>query len=34
MSNIPAGLVLPTGLDGIDAAFMTKVLRASGLIAV
>ena len=33
MSNIPAGLVLPTGLDGVDAAFMTQVLRASGLIA-
>jgi Ecdysteroid kinase-like family len=33
MSDLPPGLVLPQGLDEIDAAFMTKVLRASGLIA-
>jgi hypothetical protein len=33
MSDLPRDLVLPRGLDDIDAAFMTKVLRASGLIS-
>ena len=32
MSDLPADLVLPKGLDDIDAAFMTKVLRHSGAI--
>jgi hypothetical protein len=33
MSDLPSNLVLPMGLDDIDAGFMTKVLRASGVIA-
>ena len=33
MSNLYSGLVLPRGLDDIDAAFMTRVLRHSGVLA-
>jgi hypothetical protein len=33
MFDVPPDLVLPKGLDDIDAAFMTKVLRASDVIS-
>ena len=33
MTNTLTGLVLPKGLDDVDAAFMTQVLRGRGLIA-